>query len=53
MNWGLSSVLSLTSTCCSLRPLSPMVMRIGNPMRSASLNLTPGRSSRSSMMTSM
>src|ERR1019366_6046456 len=36
----------------SLRPLPPMVSRSGMPIKSASLNFTPGRSARSSMRTS-
>ena len=38
----------LYSTFCSASPRLPMVIRNGMPMRSASLNLPPARSSRSS-----
>src|SRR6185503_20125537 len=44
---------SRSSTTPSLRPFSPTVTRSGIPMRSASLNLPPGRSSRSSIRVSI
>src|SRR3990172_2889979 len=43
---------SRISTTPSLASALPTVIRIGTPRRSASLNLTPARSSRSSMITS-
>src|SRR5216683_779375 len=43
---------SRISTTPSLASALPMVIRMGTPTRSASLNLTPARSSRSSMRTS-
>ena len=39
---------SESSTCPAAKDLPPTTTRTGMPMRSASLNLTPGRSSRSS-----
>ena len=42
----------LSSIIPSLRPLPPIVIRSGIPIKSASLNLTPGLSARSSIKTS-
>ena len=47
--WAAASVRHLTSTVPSFSPRSPITTRSGMPIRSASLNLTPGRWSRSSI----
>src|SRR5262249_11838741 len=50
--FGFFSVRGFSSTAAFASALAPTVTRKGMPMRSASLNLTPGLSSRSSMSAS-